>query len=419
MKVISTNIAQPKTIVLGKETVQTGMFKVGFSEGVYLTRTGVKNDAVIDTRYHGGKDKACYLFGFNNYHLFQEKFPNLDWSFGMFGENLTIDELDESKLIIGSVYQVGEAEIMINEPRQPCSKLNYRFESNQAVKVFADAPHPGVYVQVLKEGVVKAGDVLKPVVTGGGVETILQRYRYKMNQFTPADKEALFNAKRKQLITNGKQKVIDNATVYVKELLEGEGSGHDWWHIKRVTDLAMTISKEYSESNLFIVQLAALLHDVGDHKFHNGDHTVGPKMVKEWLENNHVQQEDIAKIVNVVKEISYKGAKVDTPMSSIDGEIVQDADRLDAIGAIGIARTFAYGGNKNREMYNPEHRVEDHDDFEAYKKTTGPTINHFYEKLLLLKDRMNTKFGKELAQKRHEYMEGFLEEFYQEWDGKR
>jgi uncharacterized protein len=419
MKVVSTNIAQPRTIVLGKETVQTGMYKVSTPDGVYLTKTGVKNDAVIDTRYHGGIGKACYLFGYNNYEFFQKSFPELDWSFGMFGENLTIDYLDESKLVIGAVYQLGDAEIMINEPRQPCSKLNYRFESNQAVKVFSQAPYPGVYVKVIKEGLVKEGDELKHQNNGDQVETILQRYRYKMKQFTPNEKEALFEAKKNKLITSEKQKVVDSAMVYVRELLEGEGSGHDWWHIKRVTDLAMTISKEYSESDLFIVQLAALLHDVGDHKFHNGDHTVGPKMVEKWLIKNKVDQLDIQKVVSVVKEISYKGAKVETPMSSIDGEIVQDADRLDAIGAIGIARTFAFGGNKNREMYNPDHKVEDHDDFEAYKKTTGPTINHFYEKLLLLKDRMNTKFGQELAQKRHEFMEVFLEEFFQEWDGNR
>ena len=215
------------------------------------------------------------------------------------------------------------------------------------------------------------------------------------------------------------QNIIDAALIYVRETLEGEGSGHDWWHIKRVYDLAITIAKNYPKADLYIIQLGALLHDIGDHKFHNGDHTIGPKMVTEWLESQNANSDVIKKVIAIVKEISYKGAEVETPMSSLEGEIVQDADRLDAIGAIGIARTFAYGGNKNREMHNPEVNAEFHPDFETYKKTTGPTINHFYEKLLLLKDRMNTSVGMEIAIKRHEYMEQFLEEFYAEWDGKR
>lgn len=216
-----------------------------------------------------------------------------------------------------------------------------------------------------------------------------------------------------------KELVVEDAILYVRELLEGEGSGHDWWHIKRVYDLALNIAKNYPEADLFTVQMGALLHDIGDHKFYDGDHTVGPKMVNDWLLKNGVEKAVICKVVEIVKEISYKGAEVDTPMSTIEGDIVQDADRLDAIGAIGIARTFAYGGNKNREMHNPEVPHESHKDFETYKKTTGPTINHFYEKLLLLKDRMNTDFGKHLAQKRHEYMEEFLSEFFAEWNGER
>lgn len=213
--------------------------------------------------------------------------------------------------------------------------------------------------------------------------------------------------------------IVGEASKYVRSVLEGEGSGHDWWHIKRVYDLANTIASHYQDINLEVVQLGALLHDIGDHKFYNGDHTMGPKLVTEWLNKNGADPSTIEQVVQIVKEISYKGAGVTTPMSSLEGEIVQDADRLDAIGAIGIARTFAYGGNKNREMHNPEVRSEMHDDFESYKKTTGPTINHFYEKLLLLKDRMNTDWGKKIAQHRHSYMETFLEEFYAEWDGKR
>jgi uncharacterized protein len=215
------------------------------------------------------------------------------------------------------------------------------------------------------------------------------------------------------------EQVIEKAQKYVRSILEGEGSGHDWWHIKRVYDLANTIANHYPDVNLLVVQLGALLHDIGDHKFYDGDHTVGPKMVRSWLQDHAVNEETIQEVVQIVKEISYKGAGVATPMSSLEGEIVQDADRLDAIGAIGIARTFAYGGNKNREMHNPEVHAELHGDFEAYKSTKGPTINHFYEKLLLLKDRMNTEWGKKLAIHRHKYMEEFLQEFFEEWDGKK
>lgn len=419
MKVISTNISKPRTIKLGNETVQTGMYKESVNEGIFLTKTGVKDDAVIDRRYHGGEEKACYLFGHNNYAHFKEKFPNADWQIGMFGENITLDFLNERELIIGSIYSLGETEIMIFEPRQPCSKLNYRLDSNKAVKEFAKAPYPGVYVKVIKEGWVRAGDKMRLKSSGNDVQTIEELYRFQLNKSVEKKKTEMMNSKTNALLENGHQKVIDAAQKYARTLLEGEGSGHDWWHIKRVTDVAMTISREYENADIFIVQLAALLHDIGDHKFHNGDHTVGPKMVAEWLGKNGVASKTIQEVVNIVKEISYKGADVATPMSSLEGEIVQDADRLDAIGAIGIARTFAYGGNKNREMHNPEHKVEDHKDFEEYKKSTGPTINHFYEKLLLLKDRMNTEAGKRMAEKRHQFMEGFLNEFYAEWDGKR
>lgn len=211
--------------------------------------------------------------------------------------------------------------------------------------------------------------------------------------------------------------LVSKAAEYVKGLFLGEGSGHDWWHIKRVHDLAVNIANQYPNVNVELVQLGALLHDVGDHKFHNGDHTMGPKLVTQWLKENEASEELINAVIAIVKEISYKGAGVETPMSSLEGEIVQDADRLDAIGAIGIARTFAYGGNKNREMYNPDIAAEMHEDFDTYKKTTGPTINHFHEKLLLLKDRMNTEVGKQMAQHRHQYMVDFLEEFHHEWDG--
>lgn len=214
------------------------------------------------------------------------------------------------------------------------------------------------------------------------------------------------------------QEIIEKTATHVKALLSGEGSGHDWWHIYRVWNNAKTIAAN-EHSDLFVVELAALLHDIGDHKFHNGDETVGPKMAADWLRTLHVSQETTDTIVTIIKELSFKGAGTTSEMSTIEGAIVQDADRLDAIGAIGIARTFAYGGHKNREIYNPEIAPVLHDSFEAYKSSTAPTINHFYEKLLLLKDRMHTASAKQMAEDRHRFMELYLEQFYAEWEGKR
>ncbi|MCC9168244.1 HD domain-containing protein [Pontibacter harenae] len=212
--------------------------------------------------------------------------------------------------------------------------------------------------------------------------------------------------------------IIAATTEHVKQLLAGEGSGHDWWHIYRVWNNAKSIAA-HEQANLFVVELAALLHDIGDHKFHNGDETVGPRMAYEWLQQLQVSKEVSNHIYDIIKEISFKGAGTSSEMSTVEGCIVQDADRLDAIGAIGIARTFAYGGHKNRELYNPEVAPVLHDNFEAYKTSTAPTINHFYEKLLLLKDRMHTASAKKLAEQRHAYMENFLSQFYAEWEGQR
>ncbi len=419
MKVIFTNISQSRTIQLGKETVETGMYKKSVPEGIYLTKTGVRNDAVIDRRYHGGVEKACYLYGHNNYAHFQDKFPEAPWEIGMFGENITLDFLDESNLMVGSIYALGETEIMIFEPRHPCSKLNFRFESNKAVKEFANSPFPGVYVQVIKEGWVRPNDVMIQKFSGDAIMSITDLYREKMKKSIDKKKAEAIKVTAALSSTSGKQQIIEAAEKYVREQLDGEGSGHDWWHIKRVLDLSVTIAYQYPKADLFVIKLGALLHDIGDHKFHNGDHTVGPRLVRDWLNKYSVDEVSTEMIISMVKEISYKGAEVETPMSSLEGEIVQDADRLDAMGAIGIARTFAYGGNKNREMHNPEHAVENHADFESYKKTNGPTINHFHEKLLLLKERMNTEYGLDLAKKRHQYMVTFLDQFYAEWDGKR
>jgi uncharacterized protein len=215
-----------------------------------------------------------------------------------------------------------------------------------------------------------------------------------------------------------RQQLITKTADHVQSLLSGEGSGHDWWHILRVWNNAKTIAATET-ANLFIVEMAALLHDIGDHKFHNGDETIGPRMASEWLVSLKVQDDIINHICTIIKELSFKGAGTTSEMSTIEGRIVQDADRLDAIGAIGIARTFAYGGHKNREMYNPDILPELHDSFEAYKNSTAPTINHFYEKLLLLKDRMHTQTAKRMAEQRHQYMESYLEQFFAEWNGER
>jgi uncharacterized protein len=213
--------------------------------------------------------------------------------------------------------------------------------------------------------------------------------------------------------------VIAATEHYVRALLEGEGSGHDWWHIYRVWKNALHIAQGESGADLFIVELAALLHDVGDHKFHDGDDTVGPRMVREWLEKFKVEESIITNICAIVEDLSFKGAGTSSHMPTLEGRIVQDADRLDAIGAIGIARTFAYGGHKGRELYNPEISPEMHASFSHYKASTAPTVNHFYEKLLLLKDRMHTATARQMADARHQYMEGFLAQFYAEWEGNK
>ncbi|WP_299821824.1 HD domain-containing protein [uncultured Pontibacter sp.] len=214
-----------------------------------------------------------------------------------------------------------------------------------------------------------------------------------------------------------KETIIQETAVYVKELLSGEGSGHDWWHIYRVWKNAQSIAAQEPEADLFLVELAALLHDIGDHKFYGGDETVGPRMAAAWLQKYDLPARVVQDVCTIIKDLSYKGAGTSSEMASIEGQIVQDADRLDAIGAIGIARTFAYGGHKNRLLYDPTIKPELHNSFEAYKASTTPTINHFYEKLLLLKDRMHTATAKKIAAQRHQYMEDFLRQFYSEWEG--
>lgn len=211
--------------------------------------------------------------------------------------------------------------------------------------------------------------------------------------------------------------LIDNTILFVKNKLANAEGGHDWFHIERVYKNAMLIAEEEEECNLTIVKLAALLHDIADSKFHNGDESIGPKVAREFLESQKVSEDIILHVIAIIENISFKGGNFEKKFHSKELEIVQDADRLDAIGAIGIARTFNYGGFKNRVIYDPNIPPKINMSKEEYKNSEAPTLNHFYEKLLLLKDKMNTKTGKKIAQKRHDFMVNFLSRFYSEWDG--
>jgi uncharacterized protein len=215
-----------------------------------------------------------------------------------------------------------------------------------------------------------------------------------------------------------RQQLLDAAAAFVRERLAGDSSGHDWWHIERVRSAALAIARE-ERADLFVVELAALLHDVDDWKFADGDHTAGPAAARKWMEAQQVEPGTIDHVCRIIGELSFKGAGVATPMTSLEGQCVQDADRLDALGAVGIGRTFAYGGHKGQAMHNPELSPTQHQSFEAYKSNVGTTINHFYEKLLLLKDRMNTAAARNLAAGRHAFMEQFLAQFLAEWEGRR
>ena len=214
-----------------------------------------------------------------------------------------------------------------------------------------------------------------------------------------------------------KSSVIKQTLEYVRKELEGEGSGHDWWHVYRVWKMAQHIGKK-EKADMFIVELAAILHDIADYKLHGGDEEIGPKTAEKWLKGLNVDQKVINHIKQIILDASFKGANVKTQMKTLEGRIVQDADRLDAIGAIGIARTFAFGGHMQREIYNPDIKPYMHKSFEEYKNGKSHTINHFYEKLLLLKSLMNTETAKTIADERHKYMEEFLKKFYKEWEGK-
>tara|TARA_B110000971_G_C20037170_1_gene515050 strand:+ start:564 stop:1223 length:660 start_codon:yes stop_codon:yes gene_type:complete len=212
--------------------------------------------------------------------------------------------------------------------------------------------------------------------------------------------------------------IIQNTIQFVKETLKNAEGGHDWFHIQRVLNNAKLIAENESV-NIFIVSLGALLHDIAEPKFHNGDENIGPKIAKEFLEEQKIDKEIIQHITHIINHISFKNSftKTGEKFTSKELEVLQDADRLDAIGAIGIARCFNYGGFKNRSLYNPEIAPNLKMTKEEYKNSSAPTINHFYEKLLLIRDHMNTVTGKRIAEERHAYMEGFLKQFYEEWNG--
>jgi len=210
--------------------------------------------------------------------------------------------------------------------------------------------------------------------------------------------------------------LISKTISFVKAKLENAEGGHDWFHIERVFKNAVLIAKN-EDCNVIVVKLSALLHDIADSKFHEGDESVGPKIARDFLESENVDEEIITHVVHIIENISYKGGNFEKKFSSLELDVVQDADRLDAIGAIGIARAFNYGGFKNRALYDPKIAPNSRMSKEEYKKNDAPTLNHFYEKLLLLKDKMNTDTGKKIAKERHRYMEGFLAQFYAEWEG--
>lgn len=212
--------------------------------------------------------------------------------------------------------------------------------------------------------------------------------------------------------------IIQQTITFVKETLRGAESGHDWFHIERVWNTARTIGRE-EQADLLVVELAALLHDIADSKFHGGDEEIGPSTAANFLNSIKVDPSISFHVEQIIRHMSFKASLGKPSFNSLEMEVVQDADRLDAIGAIGIARAFTYGGHKNRPLFDPEIQPRLNMTREEYKNNEGPTINHFYEKLLLLKDKMNTGSAKRLAAERHKFMEEYLAQFYAEWNAEK
>ncbi len=217
--------------------------------------------------------------------------------------------------------------------------------------------------------------------------------------------------------------ILKKLSAAVKAKMSSESSGHDWWHVYRVWKMATHLARDLptgqagEKADLFVVELGALLHDIADYKFHGGDESVGPRVAREMMAELKVDPKTVDHVCEIIAHLSFKGAGVKADMETIEGKIVQDADRLDAIGAIGLARVFAYGGHKGNSIHEPDIKPVLHQTKEAYKANQSTAINHFYEKLLLLKDRMNTKAAKRIAEERHKVMEEFLKRFYSEWEG--
>ncbi|MBP9820548.1 HD domain-containing protein [Candidatus Saccharibacteria bacterium] len=212
--------------------------------------------------------------------------------------------------------------------------------------------------------------------------------------------------------------IIDKTKNHLEKKFKDENTGHDWWHMYRVWQLSKRIAKTEPSADMFVVELGALLHDVADWKFNDGDLEAGPKVAREWLGSLQVKDEIILMVEDIIRNVSFKGANVKQNMKSIEGKIVSDADKLDAIGAIGIARTFAYGGANGTPIYDPNIEPVKHKTFEEYKNSKTHTVNHFYEKLLLIKDKLYTQTAKDIAKHRHDIMKNYLDEFYKEWDVK-
>jgi uncharacterized protein len=222
----------------------------------------------------------------------------------------------------------------------------------------------------------------------------------------------------KRYLPADEQNIILDTINFVKISLSDAEGGHDWWHIYRVWNTAKHLA-QHEEVDLFVVELGALLHDIADSKFHGGDEEIGPRKAREFLQTLQVEETVITHIENIITHISFKGGKLPQQFKSPELDVIQDADRLDALGAVGIARTFNYGGHKGRSIYDPDIRPNLNLSKEGYKNSDAPTLNHFYEKLLLLKDRMNTQTGRKMAEERHAFMVAYLDQFYKEWEGEK
>jgi uncharacterized protein len=222
----------------------------------------------------------------------------------------------------------------------------------------------------------------------------------------------------KRYLPADEQNIILDTINFVKISLSDAEGGHDWSHIYRVWNTAKHLA-QHEEVDLFVVELGALLHDIADSKFHGGDEEIGPRKAREFLQTLQVEETVITHIENIITHISFKGGKLPQQFKSPELDVIQDADRLDALGAVGIARTFNYGGHKGRSIYDPDIRPNLNLSKEEYKNSDAPTLNHFYEKLLLLKDRMNTQTGRKMAEERHAFMVAYLDQFYKEWEGEK